>query len=1168
MPENIDVLEAIISNATTPDFRDRIVSKGEARSMIWNDGVLPEDAPNFGALLSYDLLSYGYALLSLGLRLVEANGSRDIAKRAFEYAATAIESVLDEGATEEPQSFHRIVAAASFQIGSFSARSYSLLNNPVLTIDATVSELSLVHLLRRDMESLAAQVQEVHETDQTEDKELLKRLQDPSVSQNRNDHDIEVLELVELVLTENFIGAMNKALLAFERGDQILMRAALIDLHIGLRASQELHLIRQWWIHKLAIHLLDGLWETSLHKILPVIPDDDGGGSWNQLRRAFIAILFKRGRSEIDLWPSQLEAARQSADTSQNLVLSLPTSAGKTRIAELCILAALAESRRVVFITPLRALSAQTEVSLRRTFGPLGKIVSSLYGPTGITGDDSNALQNSHIVVSTPEKFDFALRENPNVLDDVGLVVLDEGHMIGPNEREVRYEVLLQRILNRDDAGGRRIVCLSAILPSGEAVEDFAGWLTHDQQEGLITSTWRPTKLRYGEVVWEQTHARLNFFVDGVETFIPRFLEPKAPSTGRRMALFPRNQMEMTLATAWKLLELGKSVLIYCAEKRSVNALAKQVVELAEKGLIDRSLTPDPRKIAAAIAHGEEWLPNEHPILECLRLGVVVHHGSLPSSFRNELENLLRDGILRVTISSPTLAQGLNLSASALVVHSIWRYKEMISESEFRNIVGRAGRAFVDSMGLIVHPIFEEEPKALARKRSNWAKIVYRSEQRNMDSGILRLVMQLIGEMKRKFPASDNDELVNYVAGIASWDELEVSNRAENESEDFSMQLESQIASLDCAILGLIGEFPVEEENLDAVLDEVLASSLWSRSIARAEANNRELLRNALSSRAHVIWKRTTSAQRRGYFLAGVGFQTGQELDRHASLLESRMWQANYAILEGDQESAVEALVDFARTIFTIEPFSPKKLPTSWEDILVCWLKGLDVASLEVEDSSDPMDFIEEGLVYRLSWALEAVRARARAHDGDPVDIRGSSNEARLAATAVQTGTLSRTASLLVQLGFSSRLGAVAAAAEMGGSISDRYEMFKRLQSSELQELINKISWPTADSHELWVEFVNKFEVDVENDWSEVSLSIPVTWEKSFKPSPDIPYQARTGESGKTTLELTDGRRVGTLSLRINPMRQGVLSVTGKSDNGAVNLTYIGPKDLFQFVSM
>ena len=132
-----------------------------------------------------------------------------------------------------------------------------------------------------------------------------------------------------------------------------------------------------------------------------------------------------------------LKVQSEQLTTHDDLVVSLPTSAGKTRIAELCILRCLAIGKRVLFITPLRALSAQTETSLRKTFLPLGKSVSSLYGSIGTSDYEQDVLRTQDIVVGTPEKLDFALRNDPSLLDDVGLVVLDEGHMIGLNEREI-----------------------------------------------------------------------------------------------------------------------------------------------------------------------------------------------------------------------------------------------------------------------------------------------------------------------------------------------------------------------------------------------------------------------------------------------------------------------------------------------------------------------------------------------------------------------------------------------------------------------------------------------------------------------------------------------------------------------------------------------------------
>ncbi|MCK6523285.1 DEAD/DEAH box helicase, partial [Myxococcota bacterium] len=260
-------------------------------------------------------------------------------------------------------------------------------------------------------------------------------------------------ELIRVSLTSNFLKAMSAAEFGLKVGDVGSIGLAQELLAKGTRIAQEWNHPLFWWSHLIARHLIHDLWAHSLHKLLPEI---DGDSNWNAMRRRFLIMLSLRDVSEVELWPSQEEAAARAINESDDLVVSMPTSAGKTRVAELAILRALSLGKRVVYVTPLRALSAQVERTLRRTFGPLNIRVSSMYGASGATNYDRSSLRNDSIVIATPEKLDFALRSEPKLLDDVGLVIFDEGHMIGMEEREVRYEVLVQRLLRRPDSVGRR----------------------------------------------------------------------------------------------------------------------------------------------------------------------------------------------------------------------------------------------------------------------------------------------------------------------------------------------------------------------------------------------------------------------------------------------------------------------------------------------------------------------------------------------------------------------------------------------------------------------------------------------------------------------------------------------------------------------------------------
>lgn len=143
----------------------------------------------------------------------------------------------------------------------------------------------------------------------------------------------------------------------------------------------------------------------------------------------------------------------------------------------------------------------------------------------------------------------------------------------------------------------------------------------------------------------------------------------------------------------------------------------------------------NPTVLDNAIAIGTEWLGVDSPVLACLRLGVAIHHGALPTPYRKEVERLLRDGILRVTASSPTLAQGLNPSATTLIFHGLKRGSEPIDISEFRNVVGRAGRAYVDVEGLVLMPMFDR----LTNRRAEWKDMVDSAKGKEMESGLRRV---------------------------------------------------------------------------------------------------------------------------------------------------------------------------------------------------------------------------------------------------------------------------------------------------------------------------------------------------------------------------------------------------------------------------------------------
>ena len=1136
--------------------------------MIWRDGSLPVDAPSFSSQLSYDLHSYGYALLGLGLRLREIGGDPAHARIAFERAATALEAVMAKGDREETdRDFHFVMAAASYHLARLSARAYSLLSIVQADDNFSPIERVLALLMRRDMNALRTAVLEHRISGIGSDEEITASIAERLGGLEGTTgpfHDTEswLFDNLLVALTDVFFAAMALFLVAVDRGERELLDQALDRLRESLSICGEMNLVPYWWVHRVAIHLLSDLWANTLHERVPKLPVGGEAAGWPPLRELFIASLLSRSKAEIDLWPSQIEAASRANDQSDDLVVSLPTSAGKTRIAELCILRCLAAGRRAVFVTPLRALSAQTETTLQETFGPLAKRVSALYGSIGVSDFDEDAIGEHDIVVATPEKLDFALRSNPSLLDDVGLLVFDEGHMIGLGEREIRYEAQIQRLLRRPDSNERRIVCLSAILPDGDQMDDFAAWLRRDHSSGIIKNDWRPTRLRFGEVVWNPPYARLNLRVDNERPWVPRFLKgavpPKAvPPKRKRRLSFPANQRELCLATAWRLVDEGQTVLIYCPLRKSVEPIAEAIVDLHERGALRSLLEANAGVLDPAIALGEEWLGSNHAILKCLRLGVALHHGALPTAYRKEVERLLQAGTLKVTISSPTLSQGLNLSATALVMYSLHRHGKRIEVSEFRNVAGRAGRAYVDMEGIVLFPMFDE----IGKRRYHWEALINQAGTREMESGLVRLVGTLLTRMHARI-GGDLAHLVEYVLNSAeAWAFPEVATPHLEDSERARAQWERQIAWLDTAILSLIGDDDIPDDGIEAALDDVLQSSLWQRRLLRRDEQRQRALRAGLISRSRFIWSRSSAAQRRGYFLAGVGLTTGRALDAIAAEANLLLVNANGALLARDAERAVDAITGLAERLFAFYPFTPNPLPDGWRGLLRRWLRGEPMAQPGFGQESETLRFIEDGLVYRLPWALEAVRVRAEAN-GDTVDgLAIKEYELGLAVAAVETGTMNRSASILVQAGFTSRLAAIKAATDTKAAFNTGGELRSWLNSDAVTAWNEMPDWPTSETRMMWTKLAQTSTRNDNRAWKERRYSVGVAW-SSAQPPPSTPVQVYQ-RNGQSLVLAADGLPLGTLDAVVNRQHRGLIRAKVSSGAAKIDLVYLGPDDLF-----
>src|SRR5271165_1813469 len=1159
MARDPQAISRALADLVQPEARGRLLALGLARGMVWREGVVPEGAPERlnSATLTPDLLDFGYGVLALALELRDANRGRPAGEQfatseALRVAAEAIESAVRRGdPTHGDQGRHLVISSAAFHLAGYAARSFSLLPLPALERNLASHERCLAYLLRRDLPILRSQIIQWHSDPAHTDDAVAGRLLDEN-----DNFDAEDAAL--LALTTSYHRGLGLADTALLLGDREVFETAIRTLEGVVASAGEIGNIPTWWVGTLTLHLVRDLWEQSLHVVLPSGPNINAPQRWNDLRRDFIALLGTRRPPHIELWPSQIRAARRAIDATDDLVIALPTSAGKTRIAELCILRALAEGRRTIYVTPLRALSAQVERVLARTFVPLGAGVTSLYGASGATLIDTQTLVSADIVVATPEKLDFALRQDPNVLNDVALVVFDEGHMIGLGSREIRYEVLIQRLLRRKDAANRRIVCLSAMFnPDDEFFKDFGNWLRSDAPGEFVHVQWRPTRQRFATLDWNsRSNTGMLSFLDGEKPFVPRFVEASPPKKQRQNP-FPQNEKEFCICAANAFARDGHTVLVYSPQRSQVEPLASEFRRMGDQGYLPNVKIPKAEHTAVAKAIGHEWLGDAHAAVRALQVGVGTHHGALPRPLLNAIEELLDARRLSIVVASPTLAQGIDLACSVLIFRSLKRYEDgewvPISPAEFANVVGRAGRAYVDLDGISVLPTFEAQSRS--QLHGIFGKLIEKSRGQRLLSGLAQLIWQISRDLKEKLGVQ-KDAFLEYVLNQHDlWADARLAAETapeddENEVED---NLEKHLADLDVALFSLIEPLDSQVEKLATLLDDVLKDSLWKRTLVHVSEADRNLEKALLTSRAEWLWRNTTVQQRKACFFSGLGRKPGlfihEQLDNLVDVLSS----LQAGVTATDSQAVADAAVELAQLIMPERFFSVRRLPENWEAVLGDWVKGTAFSEIlsgrKARDAQRTQAFVQDGVVFRLVWAAEAARVQAIATDHPRQGELGDG-----AAFVLTYGAPTIPAALLCQMGFASRTGAVWVTEHLAASFKDTDGLRDWLRENDAF-LDDPDFWDSDDHYLMWRHASAPSGAEYPKRWRHKVHEIPVKW-NGRSPDKECVMRIIPG-SGRTATVC--GPELSPLGISQLPFDPHGAALTGRmGEGGKVRVQYFG----------
>ena len=382
-----------------------------------------------------------------------------------------------------------------------------------------------------------------------------------------------------------------------------------------------------------------------------------------------IKILMQSGIN--DLYPPQAAAVEKGILEGRNLLLSVPTAAGKTLMAELCMLKSILQNNgRCLYIAPLKALASEKYEDFKNKYEKLGVKVGIA---TGDLDSPNKFLNRYQILIATAEKVDSLLRSRAKwLIDALSVVVLDEIHFINDGERGPTLEILTARIKQLNPSV--QFLALSATVHNAA---ELAGWLKAD----FVSSRFRPIPLKEGVFYNDQIH----FDNDGI-----RLIRENAVD----------DLSKLTLDTL-----RGKGqVLIFVNSRRSAQAASRQICES-----VSLTLTPEERKSLAVVSKEIAGSAADstkvcRKLADCVIHGTAFHHAGLKPRQRKLIEDHFKKNLIKAICSTPTLAAGVNLPARRAIIRDCKRYESGLGQayipaSEYKQCAGRAGRPQYDDYG-------------------------------------------------------------------------------------------------------------------------------------------------------------------------------------------------------------------------------------------------------------------------------------------------------------------------------------------------------------------------------------------------------------------------------------------------------------------------------------
>ncbi|MFK5893042.1 MAG: DEAD/DEAH box helicase [Pseudomonadota bacterium] len=711
---NIDKALELFVEFESDSFVQNLIAQSNAKNILLEVKEPEENFPKFTEGLDERITSIAFTYLSIGCSLREKGENGEIASAAFEKAGDIIHYIHSPDSINHNNSnFLLVISSLSFYLAAQYSKSFIVING----VEATSSFINLIScFLKKDFGSLLSEINSVQLSDDFKDSSI--ELLDEELEQNSKYYSAILSKALNLILEYIYSGKEDYLTLAQDYISDIKELSSIDDEPVT------------WWIARLLIILINTFKQYSFWNVLPKLIE-------SKITDNYVTQLALNNPPITEMFFAQYNAVQAMQKTS-DIVISLPTSSGKTRIAEIAILETLVNNpySKVLYLAPFRSLSYEVEESMDKMFSPLGFTTTLLYGGRQYSKLDKTLIENSNVIIATPEKAKAIIRADEDIANGIDLLIIDEGHLLGADERLIKIELFIEELKHHLKKNNGKIILLSAVLPN---TKDISKWISNDENN-IYETDKRIANKRFGIAKW--THLK-NINIEWLgepksfnQNFIKKFLPPKA-----KTRYFPNDKGEGIASLALKLSQSG-TVLLFVAQARFVLTSARRVFKAmggASKKHVYRNINLlDTFKLACYEAGVEE-------IFKLAEYGVLCHFGKLPTEVRTLIEQLMRSEKVKVIVSTSSLGQGVNIGISTVIFADVFMNHQdgvRIGTKDFWNIAGRAGRAFSDIEGKVLYCI-DETHWSKERDLQLCASYFDITKMEHAQSGLLAMIKRL-----------------------------------------------------------------------------------------------------------------------------------------------------------------------------------------------------------------------------------------------------------------------------------------------------------------------------------------------------------------------------------------------------------------------------------------